>query len=710
MGVSGMSWTRRDTEDPTAERRAAASQLASEAISSAAASPARPLAAPPAGRVFPAVPVAVSLACGIVVDWVVAVPWDVWMSMAVACWVLWAIAWRAARVRFSAVLLCAACLCVGGARHHQTWSLVRRDDVSLLAREVPEPATLEAVVVSQPQVYVRRNESGARGWPPAVRTVCVVECQAIGPAKARRRVTGRARLHCVGRLPGLQVGDRIVIHGQFARPRPPSNPGQFDFRRYLRRRNIHCLIWADGPEAIRLTGDRSGGWCARLRAHARAMCQAGLERHLSQSGLPVAKALLLGDRTGITEEIRKAFIESGTMHLLAISGLHVGILAMFLWRLARLLRLPPAGLALLVLSGVTAYAFVTDARPPVLRATLLITISLAAVPWYRNALSANSLAVAALVLFFRNPSDLFEAGTQLSFVAVISLLWCVGWLRTTAPTAGLGSKPAEQSDGWHAVRAGLRWLREGYAMSTAVWLFSAPLVAAYFNVVCPVGLVINVLLIPVVILTLGLGFLLVASITVSPALSPVFAVGFDRLLNLLLGVVGLASQWRLGHLYVPDLPSWWVMGFYTLAAGWMLAGRSGWGAGLAKRGIAAWILFGLLCALPWPKSPSSQSLRCTFLDVGHGCAVLVEAPNGRVLLYDAGAFHDPHAAARLIKGALWHEGRSLIDLIVLSHPDADHYNGVPELLDDLWVGKLLITRSFLRLEQPGVRTVCRAAA
>ncbi|NOX56399.1 MAG: DNA internalization-related competence protein ComEC/Rec2, partial [Planctomycetes bacterium] len=667
----------------------------------------RSLASARAGGILPAVPIAACFALGILADRWTTLPAEFWIVASFVGWAAWVMVWRTGRLRPAAVLLCFSCLCLGAAQDHRTWFLVRRDDIALFASEQSSPAIIEAVVVSQPQVHTLRSDGRLREWPPPVRSICVVECQALRSGKDRRPVSGRARLQTFGRLSNLQMGDEIIIYGHFRRPRGPSNPGEFDFRRYLRRQRIHCLIWADSPEAVRSTGERQDRMLARLRSHAREVCQAGLRRYLSPRGLPVAKALLLGDRTGITEEVRKAFVESGTMHLLAISGLHVGILAMFLWSLARLLRLPPSGLAALVLAGVGVYAFVTDARPPVLRATILIAITVAVFPCYRRVLSANSLAVAALILLFRNPSDLFEPGAQLSFVAVIALLWSARRFRRRDQTGGPDLD--WQWGGWlrQVLQPCLRWLRRGYAMSTAVWLFSAPLVAGYFNVVCPVGLIINVLLIPIVVLTLWFGFGLIASITALPSLAPVFGFGFDRLLGVLLDVVALASTWRLGHLYIPDIPVWWGLGFYVLLAGLVASGRSRQITWITTRGLAAWLVFGLWTGLQ-PSSP--QSLRCTFLDVGHGCAVLVETPGGRTLLYDVGTLHNPHRATKLVEGALWSSGRSCVDLLILSHSDSDHYNGAPELFGDVPVGKLVLTRSFLQLDQEGVNDVCQAAA
>ncbi|MEZ6068423.1 MAG: MBL fold metallo-hydrolase [Planctomycetaceae bacterium] len=125
------------------------------------------------------------------------------------------------------------------------------------------------------------------------------------------------------------------------------------------------------------------------------------------------------------------------------------------------------------------------------------------------------------------------------------------------------------------------------------------------------------------------------------------------------------------------------------------------------QGTAAWTLLGLAVGL-WPRS--SAELRCSFLSVGHGCAVLIEAPNGRTLLYDAGSFADGGRAADTIRHALWRSGRHQIDAVVISHADIDHYNGLRTLIDAVPVHTICFAVTFLDFSQRPVAELCDAAA
>ncbi len=657
----------------------------------------------------PAVQLAVCFAAGVLLDRRLGLPWTASLTAAVAAWTVWWFLWRRSLYGGALVALWLAALACGAARHHSVWSWVRRDDVAWFAPEDSEPVTLQAVVLQRPVLRRRDRRSVSAPWPPPVRTETVVECRWLLVEGRRVPVSGRAWLRVAGRKNDLRIGDVVTVYGRFARPLPPRNPGEFDYAQYLARRGVRCVVWADRPEAVQHTGRRVWLPWREWRAKLRDVCDATLRSTLSPQTLPLARTLLLGDRSGVTDQVRQAFVESGTMHLLAISGLHVGILASLFWCLARLFNLPNARAACLVGLAVATYAFVTDVRPPVLRASLLLALATGAVVWGRPVLSVNLLGATACVLLWLSPTDVFDPGAQLSFLAVLALLWAASAGRARREARGarrvfeLGWRGVvRQWAGWTT-----RWLSEAYRMSGAVWLATAPLVAYWFNVVSPVGLLLNVLLIPLVVLTLWLGFLLLLCGPVVPFAARPVGVAFDRLLRGLLFVVERSARLRLGHVYVPDIPLWWLWPFYLLLA---VAGLGRW-----HRSLTRWALLGcglwLVAGLSWALRPSgSGQFRCTVLSVGHGSAVLLESPSGRTLLYDAGMMGNGHVAAEIVKRALWSQGHWRLDAVLVSHADTDHLNALPELLDDVPVGQLLVSRAFARLRRPAARLVCRQAA
>jgi competence protein ComEC len=158
-----------------------------------------------------------------------------------------------------------------------------------------------------------------------------------------------------------------------------------------------------------------------------------------------------------------------------------------------------------------------------------------------------------------------------------------------------------------------------------------------------------------------------------------------------------------GHAYSPAPPTWWLAGFYGLVAGAVLL------AGRCSRqffvGVLVWTAFGLVLSL---QSRTSDEARVTFLAVGHGGCVVIETPDGRVLLYDAGTTAGPDAVRRVVAPYLWRRGIGRIDEVFLSHADLDHFNGLPELLRRFPVGRVTVTPTFADKESPGVASALAA--
>ena len=250
------------------------------------------------------------------------------------------------------------------------------------------------------------------------------------------------------------------------------------------------------------------------------------------------------------------------------------------------------------------------------------------------------------------------------------------------------------------LRAGLRVAWEAFAISTILTVVNAPLVLATQNVVSPVAVLIGP---PLVILTsvaLVTGFLVLI-------LSPLGGVSwpFARITEWGLAacewVVGLGDRVPLGHLYTPAPPMWWLVGFYALVAGVVLLDDPR--ARKLFTMIGVWAIFGLV-GLP----RSSDETRITFLAVGHGGCVVIETPDDRVLLYDAGTTAGPDAVRRVVAPFLWHRGVRRIDEVFLSHADLDHFNGIPELLRRFPVGQVTLTPTFADKESPGVEAALAA--
>ena len=487
------------------------------------------------------------------------------------------------------------------------------------------------------------------------------------------------------------------------------NPGEFDFRDYLRGRGALCVMQANHPAAVTTIGQSARSGLSRSMAGLRDQCQFVLTRHLSSATLPAASALLLGNRDLIAANVRDDFVESGTMHLMAISGLHVGILAALVLLCCRIGRCSVPLSALIVVGVVVFYAVLTDARPPVLRATLLIMLAAVSRVAFRTVDLINVLATAALILLLSNPSDLFDVGAQLSFLSVAGIAWAQQVRATNTHWRTAEERRFERTFNpvWKRIakRVGQHIL-DAYWIMGGIALFTAPLIAARFHLVSPAGFLVNVVLVWFVGMLLWLGFGLLVVGLLLPPLATIVAMPFEYGLQLLLAIVNRAAEFRLGHAYLSGPPTWWLAVWYLLLAailyGWMHRQRIA-----SVTILLSWLGIGL--ATGWmPASP--DGLRCTFLSVDHGCAILVEAPNGRTMLYDCGNLDSAQRAQRVVQSAMWDFDHNHIDIVVASHADLDHYNGIPGLIADHSAGMFVSSPMFFESNYEGPHIVTRTAA
>jgi competence protein ComEC len=655
----------------------------------------------------PLVPVALAFTAGIVLDRQVLVPPHVSLIALVASAVFGAATALAGQTPLALLYLLIGVAALGAFEHHARRDAPAEDDIGLHAGYEPRPAALRGVLDSEP-AFLHPPADELRSFTARASTRFVVRVTAVRGPGDWAAASGRVQVTAPGRLPeDFHVGDELELVGLLALAGPPANPGGFDYAERLQDRQVSALLTVRHT-AEGVTRRAAGGWSvARALALLRAWALEQIRAALPEGQVGLASALLLGDGSALTEDDWERYQRSGVLHVLAISGQHLVVLAGFLWVVLRLLGAGRRRGAVLVALFVLAYALLTGGRPPALRSAAATCALCGSVVCRRPLLPANALALAWLVVAAVQPADVFDAGCQLSFLAVAVLTWGVRcWGRGDSDP--LDRLVDEARPAW---QRGLRWLGgellTAYAVTLAVWLAVTPLVAFHFHTIQPAGLPLG----PVaVLLTSGALLTGFALLLVAPLCWPL-AAGLGWLTGLLLGccdgVIEAAVAWRGAYVYVPDVPLWWVAIFYAglLAALTQRPLRRHWRWALAA-GLG-WLALGLLVGLA---RPAPGEFRCTFLAVGHGGCAVLETPDGRTLLYDVGALTGPEVTRRHVAPYLWHRGVRRIDEMFLSHADLDHFNGVPALLERFAVGQVTTTPTFARRGNRPVEVTRKALA
>ncbi|MCA9257887.1 MAG: ComEC family competence protein, partial [Planctomycetales bacterium] len=260
------------------------------------------------------------------------VSWGVWATL----WCGFTLAWGASRIRrspWAGWWTLASVAALAGLWSHDQWRYFGVDDLSLFADETPQPAVIEAIVCDAPDPPPAETSNPLRPIPLPRITEGTVRALAIRDGTQWRSCSGLVRLRVAGDLVELLPGDRIRFVGKLGRPPPPLNPGQFDWRSVERGRRRLSEAYCSASECVMLL-DRPTMGAAALLDRVRKWCRWQLTRCVGPRQAGLALALTLGDRQQLDDAQKDAFLHTGSIHLLVISGMHVGMLAALIWWIA----------------------------------------------------------------------------------------------------------------------------------------------------------------------------------------------------------------------------------------------------------------------------------------------------------------------------------------------------------------------------------------
>jgi competence protein ComEC len=505
-------------------------------------------------------------------------------------------------------------------------------------------------------------------------------------------------IRLVWRDPGLTLhhGDRISFQGKLHRPRGALNPGGFDYAAYMERQGVDLLTTVIGAQAVTLleAEPQIGLWSVWNRIdHWRDTIRAAAVKTLSQPTRGLFLGMIIGERGYLEQHLQDWFMVTGTVHLLSISGSHLGLVALVVFWLVKRLVLWLPSMLLLTLSrtvtpskiailiawpAVALYALLAGAELATMRSLVMITLAMIAM-WlgYERHLG-HAMAVALLVILLHDPRAIFDISFQLSFLSVLVMIGMIVFTKSwNADAAETVSRLRDRFMN-HALNA--------LAMSGAVTVATLPMVAFYFNQVPWMGTVTNLIAVPftgVILVPLGLFAALWTIMT------GVESLILGSAMEQLFGLMVLGLQWcaRLPggewHVAAPSIPA--IALFY---AGLLLASFQviPWRVRVAGAGLSV-LLIGW-----WLSPPVSQAdgdhWRVTFLDVGQGDSAVVELPDGQTVLIDGGARYERFdMGENVIAPFLWSRRIHHLSHVIGTHQQLDHVGGLVWVLRHMSVGR-----------------------
>ena len=530
-------------------------------------------------------------------------------------------------------------------------------------------------------------------------------------------------------LPVYTYGQRLHLPAKLRAPRNYGNPGALDLVGYLASQGVRLTGSARASEVEVLpgfAGSRIGWW--------RSSARRSVLRHIQRlwPGEPGAlmQAMLIGGRAFFGRELKTNFQRTGTYHILVVSGINVGILAFaFFWAL-RWLPMGEAAATILTILFSWGYAFLADLGPPIVRATITLSIYLLTRLLFRDRAGLNALGIAALGVLVAAPRTLFEASFQLTFISVIAvagiavpilqhtlypLQQALRNLDSPAYDFSLPTRAAQFRSDMRVVREYLGWvvgdapatflLRKsvGFVLTACEMLLISFIIelslalpmAWYFHRTTTMSLPANVLVIPLASILMPAAVLAVALSYVSFWLAhgPALVAGYS--LAVLTGTIRLIGHFRISdvRLAVPPAAVCWTAAA-ALAAAMVLARRR---LLLAWLGIAALLAAAIAIVVVPPKMRWHPGvLEVTAIDVGQGDSLLIVTPEGKTLLLDSGGVgggsrSDFDVGEEVVSPYLWTRGIRRLDAVAISHPHSDHVGGMPSVIanfrpSELWYG------------------------
>jgi DNA internalization-related competence protein ComEC/Rec2 len=598
----------------------------------------------------------------------------------------------------TAYLALACFVCLGAIRlisFHQP----KPNDIHNLVADVPKLATIRGLIATEPYVNKNRNWKFARFKFTDPATSFYLKLTEVEAIHSWAKAAGTVRVQVDEPVLDLKAGDYIQAYCRLDRFSPPTNPGQFDVAKYLARKNVFIAASVKSRDGIKLLENPRGGIFTKVKRKMRQTATQALLGNLSleDRSRGLLEALLLGYRGNIDSSTYRAFRKTGLLHFISLSGMHLGILVGIIWWLCKTAGLMKRARAAICITAICIFLLIVPPRAPTVRAAIICCVYCVSFFFRRRSNSINTLSLAAIILLLIRPTQLFEAGWQLSFASVLGLLlFCerVHFFLYEKITALPWGKKAPETRPFFRVilRPGLFLLRL-FSTGITAWLGGAGILLYHFYTINPFTSIWTVIAFPFIALILTIGYLKIILSLFLPTVAAVLGVIVNFLSDSLIWLVELIAHLDISEILIGQVPLALIILYYcfVLFTGFVYFKRP-----LIKKVICTAMFLAMvvfLGAAKWQRT-HRDNLVITCLDVGHGQAIFAQLPGKANLLFDAGSLHKSDIGGRIIAPFLDRTGINKIDAIIISHNDIDHINGILRTAEHCEVGEVYANKVF----------------
>ncbi len=461
-------------------------------------------------------------------------------------------------------------------------------------------------------------------------------------------------------------GDTLIISGKYVKLTPVRNPGSFDFRSWAHRQKIYGKIRITNEDDIAIRFSDGKGWENKLES-----VRDGIRSHLSKSTdgktTGILLALILGDKSDVDLELRESFIETGVIHVLAVSGLHVGYILLILMILTSMLRIPWGWDRVVIIMGLVSYVLLTGGKPSVLRASIMAALYVIAPVVNRPRSIWNIIAASAFIILISNPHMLFDLGFQLSYSAVISIVYFYNLIENNLTDK---LKPSHISN--TVISKTWSLFLVSFSAQIGTLLFTV----FYFHRIPLISLIANIIIVPLIGIMVALGIL-------------ILTIGWLPYFGTIIGQTAWLNT---------QIIDWFASFFSSLPFASIEILHTGplffilYGLGVSifimalhhKLRMIQYLAGMVVVILIWNWALKPNDTNILFLDVGQGDAAIIQFQDGRTMLIDAGQKdHFQDYGERVVIPAAKYLGVDRFNWIVWSHPHNDHIGGMSSILETI---------------------------
>ncbi|MCP4747214.1 MAG: DNA internalization-related competence protein ComEC/Rec2 [Desulfobacteraceae bacterium] len=532
----------------------------------------------------------------------------------------------------------------------------------------------------------------------------VLNVSSITQAQRDHFVTGLVKVTVRLPAPGLERGDKAALKGHLRDIRNFGNPGSFDYVRFMAFKRIYATVYASKGSleclARRFKLPDIKHAIDTMRMKLSALMQHALAGR-SDDTVSVLKALLIGDREQMPEALRQAFSRAGVGHLLAISGLHIGLIAnvVFLLSCAFFAWIPwltnrgwvRKAASLPALAGAIGYGVLAGLSASTQRSVVMVLVYLMAFWIGRRQNAINSVAVAALLIVLVSPVSVLSISFQLSFCAVLFILLGLNALITSAP------EDAPEQKSW------LIWVKQHvftlFKISMLAMAATLPIAAHYFNQISLVGPIANIVVVPLAgSFAVPCGLLGVAGSFFNQAIAQFFWQVAAYAIDIVLYFVRAVAHWPWAAVKIITPGVFEMVLYYGV-----LAVIAGWRRCAYRIWVISFLFFliSMDAAYWWSQRYSGKDLQVVTLDAGSSSANVLTLPGGFTVLIDGAGlsgFSSFDATQRIVAPFLWHQKIKTVDLVILSNPDTERLKGLFYIFEHFQVNEVWSSRHTVQNE------------